>query len=95
MLGTNLSYWTEILITLSCAVNRLKRHSSKFVGTKQGEALLDAKLSRLLELSPEMVPGVTLYTVRPDFVAATMNTGYQIELASKLHYFLKTFFILY
>ena len=36
-----------------------------------------------------MVAGMTPCTVPWDFVAATMNAGYQIELAGKLYHFFK------
>ena len=59
------------------------------VQTKQGETFVDTKFSRLLGQLPVMVAGMTPCTVPWDFVAATMNAGYQIELAGKLYHFLK------
>ncbi|KAG9235151.1 fatty acid synthase [Amylocarpus encephaloides] len=53
---------------------RLRHNSS-------GQALLDTKFSRLLGLPPVMVAGMTPTTVSWEFVAATMNAGYHIELA--------------
>ena len=38
-----------------------------------------------------MVAGMTPCTVPWDFVAATMNAGYQIELAGMLYHFLKVY----
>jgi len=71
------------------AVNWLKEHGPKLVRTKQGETFVDTKFSRLLGRPPVMVAGMTPCTVPWDFVAATMNAGYQIELAGKPYHFLK------
>jgi len=71
------------------AVNWLKEHGPKLVRTKQGETFVDTKFSRLLGRPPVMVAGMTPCTVPWDFVAATMNAGYQIELAGKLRHFLE------
>jgi fatty acid synthase subunit beta, fungi type len=65
------------------AVNWLKQHGPKLVRTKQGRTFVDTKFSRLLGRPPIMVSGMTPTTVPWDFVAATMNAGYQIELAGK------------
>ncbi|PUU81782.1 fatty acid synthase beta subunit dehydratase [Tuber borchii] len=68
------------------AVNWLKEHGPKLVRTKQGETFVDTKFSRLLGRPPVMVAGMTPCTVPWDFVAATMNAGYQIELAGGGYY---------
>ncbi|KAK9387219.1 acyl transferase domain-containing protein [Lipomyces mesembrius] len=52
----------------------------KLVKTAQGQTYVDTKFSRLLGQPPIMVAGMTPSTVPPDFVAATMNAGYHIEL---------------
>ena len=48
---------------------------------KNGQWLLDTKLSRLLGTPPVMVAGMTPTTVPWDFVSAIMNAGYHVELA--------------
>lgn len=63
------------------AVNWVKEHGPKLVKTKEGKTYVDTKFSRLLGKAPIMVAGMTPCTVPWDFVAATMNAGYQIELA--------------
>jgi fatty acid synthase subunit beta len=65
------------------AVNWLEQHGPKLVRTKQGVTFVDTKFSRLLGRPPIMVAGMTPCTVPWDLVAATMNAGYQIELAGK------------
>lgn len=47
-------------------------------------------MSRLLGIPPIMVAGMTPTTVAWDFVAATMNAGYHIELAGGGYYNAKT-----
>ena len=47
-------------------------------------------MSRLLGIPPVMVAGMTPTTVAWDFVAATMNAGYHIELAGGGYYNAKT-----
>jgi fatty acid synthase subunit beta, fungi type len=59
----------------------VKEHGPKLVRTSHGRTYVDTKFSRLLGLPPIMVPGMTPCTVPPEFVAATMNAGYEIELA--------------
>lgn len=46
-----------------------------------GKLLVDTKFSRLLARPPLMVAGMTPSTVQPSVVAATLNSGYHIELA--------------
>lgn len=46
-----------------------------------GVVCMDTKMTQLLGLPPVMVAGMTPCTVPWDFVAATMNAGYHIELA--------------
>ncbi|KAJ6125114.1 Fatty acid synthase subunit beta [Penicillium samsonianum] len=43
--------------------------------------LVDTKFSRLLGVPPVMVAGMTPTTTASEFVAATMNAGYHVELA--------------
>jgi fatty acid synthase subunit beta len=59
----------------------VKEHGPKLVKTSAGRTYVDTKFSRLLGLPPVMVAGMTPCTVPPEFVAATMNAGYEIELA--------------
>lgn len=51
-----------------------------------GQPFLETKFSKLLGLPPVMVAGMTPCTVPWDFVAATMNAGYHIELAGGGYY---------
>lgn len=46
-----------------------------------GRAMVDTKLSRQLGVPPIIVGGMTPTTVHPDFVVATMQAGFHIELA--------------
>jgi len=66
------------------AENWLKEHGPRLVNTKEGKTYVDTKFSRLLGRPPLMVAGMTPSTVPWDFVAATMNAGYHIELAGKI-----------
>ncbi|KAK9477444.1 acyl transferase domain-containing protein [Lipomyces japonicus] len=52
----------------------------KLVKTAQGKIYVDTKFSRLVGRPPILIPGMTPTTVPADFVAATINAGYQIEL---------------
>jgi fatty acid synthase subunit beta len=72
------------------AVNWIKEHGPKLVKTSAGQTIVDTKMSRLLGVPPLMVAGMTPCTVPWDFVAATMNAGYQIELAGGGYYNAKT-----
>ena len=68
------------------AVNWVKEHGPKLVKTSVGQTFVDTKMSRMLGLPPVMVAGMTPCTVPWDFVAATMNAGYHIELAGGGYY---------
>ncbi|EKG18861.1 hypothetical protein MPH_03877 [Macrophomina phaseolina MS6] len=46
-----------------------------------GRTMVDTRLSRQLGVPPIIVGGMTPTTVHPDFVAATMQAGFHIELA--------------
>ena len=72
------------------AVNWIKEHGPRLVKTSVGQTFVDTKMSRLLGVPPLMVAGMTPCTVPWDFVAATMNAGYQIELAGGGYYNAKT-----
>jgi len=52
------------------------------LATAGGRVMVDTKMSRLLGLPPVMVGGMTPTTASRDFVAATINAGYHIELAA-------------
>ena len=71
-------------------VDWVKAHGPKLVKTSVGQTYVDTKMSRLLGVPPLMVAGMTPCTVPWDFVAATMNAGYQIELAGGGYYNAKT-----
>lgn len=49
--------------------------------SKTNEIYLNTKFSKLLGRAPLIVPGMTPSTVDPEFVAATLNAGYHIEIA--------------
>ena len=68
------------------AVDWVKEHGPKLVQTSVGQTFVDTKMSRLLGVPPVMVAGMTPCTVPWDFVAATMNAGYHIELAGGGYY---------
>jgi len=68
------------------AADWVKEHGPKLIKTSVGRIFVDTKMSRLLGLPPIMVAGMTPFTVPWDFVAATMNAGYEIELAGGGYY---------
>ena len=68
------------------AANWIKEHGPKLIKTSAGRVYVDTKMSRLLGVPPVMVAGMTPCTVPWDFVAATMNAGYHIELAGGGYY---------
>jgi len=68
------------------AVDWLKEYGPRLVKTSVGQTFVDTKMSRTLGLPPVMVAGMTPCTVAPDFVASTMNAGYEIELAGGGYY---------
>ncbi|KAK8199917.1 acyl transferase domain-containing protein [Phyllosticta capitalensis] len=63
------------------AVDWVKEFGPKLVKTSSGQTYVDTRFSRLLGLPPVMVAGMTPCTVPPEFVSATMNEGFHIELA--------------
>jgi len=63
------------------AVDWVKEYGPRLVKTSSGRTYVDTKMSRLTGLPPLVVAGMTPATVPWDFIAATMNAGYQIELA--------------
>jgi len=72
------------------AIDWVKEFGPKLARTSVGQTFVDSKMSRLLGLPPVMVAGMTPCTVPWDFVAATMNAGYEIELAGGGYYNDKT-----
>ena len=62
------------------------RFGPRLIKTTAGQTFVDTKFSRLLCLPPIMVAGMTPCTVHPEFVIATMNSGYHIELAGGGYY---------
>ncbi|KAH6714873.1 putative fatty acid synthase subunit beta [Leptodontidium sp. MPI-SDFR-AT-0119] len=66
---------------LKWGVNWEQEYAPRLVKLSANQVLVDTKLSRLLKLPPIVVGGMTPTTVPWDFVAATMNAGYHIELA--------------
>lgn len=64
------------------AIDWVKEFGPRLVkATSTGKTYVDTKLSRFLGIPPLIVAGMTPSTVPWDFVAATMNAGYHIELA--------------
>lgn len=95
--GTNgeIGYKTELFDrdeehAVKYAVDWVKEHGPRLVKNSLGQTFVDTKMSRLLGVPPIMVAGMTPCTVPWDFVAATMNAGYQIELAGGGYYNAKT-----
>lgn len=72
------------------SVDWVKEHGPRLVKTSSGQTFVDTKMSRLLGVPPVLVAGMTPCTVHWDFVAATMQAGYQIELAGGGYYNAKT-----
>jgi fatty acid synthase subunit beta len=72
------------------AIDWVKEHGPRLVKNANGQTFVDTKMSRLLGIPPIMVAGMTPTTVPWDFVAATMNAGYHIELAGGGYYNAKT-----
>ncbi len=68
------------------AVDWVKEYGPKLARTSVGQTFVDTKMSRMLGLPPVMVAGMTPCTVPWDFVAATMQAGYEIELAGGGYY---------
>lgn len=64
------------------AANWLEEFKPKLVKTANGKVIVDTKFSKLLGRPPLMVPGMTPTTVNPEFIAATINAGYHIELGA-------------
>lgn len=72
------------------AVDWVKEHGPRLIKTSTGQTYVDTKMSRLLGIPPVMVAGMTPTTVPWDFVAATMQAGYHVELAGGGYYNAKT-----
>ncbi|SCW01843.1 LAFE_0E08482g1_1 [Lachancea fermentati] len=66
---------------LKFSPNWLEEYHPKLVKTKAGKIYVDTKYSKLVGRAPLLIPGMTPCTVSPDFVASSINAGYQIELA--------------
>lgn len=88
-----IGYKAELFDTRHDAVkyaeNWVKLHGPRLVRTASGKSYVHTKFSKLLGKPPIMVAGMTPCTVPWDFVAATMNAGYHIELAGKCAQFAK------
>ena len=84
--GSELGYKPELFDrdeehAVRYAIDWVKEFGPRVVKTSSGDTYVDTKMSRLLGLPPVMVAGMTPATVPWDFVSATMNAGYHIELA--------------
>ena len=93
--NTEVGYKTELFDrdeehAVKYAVDWVKEHGPRLIKNSVGQTFVDTKMSRLLGVPPVMVAGMTPCTVPWDFVAATMNAGYQIELAGGGYYNAKT-----
>ncbi|KAI9745826.1 MAG: hypothetical protein M1818_000507 [Claussenomyces sp. TS43310] len=58
-----------------------EKYGPRLLRDPTGQVRVDTKMSQLLGLPPIMVAGMTPTTVSTDFVVATMNAGYHVELA--------------
>ncbi|RFU28639.1 hypothetical protein B7463_g7700, partial [Scytalidium lignicola] len=67
--------------SLKYGTNWLKLYGPKLVKAIGGTTFIETKMSQLLGQPPIMVAGMTPTTTRWEFVVATMNSGYHIELA--------------
>ncbi|OJJ52999.1 hypothetical protein ASPSYDRAFT_163521 [Aspergillus sydowii CBS 593.65] len=72
------------------AIDWVKEYGPRLAKNATGQTFVDTKMSRLLGIPPVMVAGMTPTTVPWDFVAATMNAGYHVELAGGGYYNAKT-----
>ncbi|EXL63657.1 fatty acid synthase subunit beta, fungi type, partial [Fusarium oxysporum f. sp. conglutinans race 2 54008] len=63
------------------AIDWVEEFGPKLVTNKSGRIYVDTKMSRFLGLPPIIVAGMTPTTVSWDFVTATMDAGYHIELS--------------
>lgn len=93
--NTEIGYKTELFDrdeahAVKYAVDWIKEHGPTLIKDSLGRTFVDTKMSRLLGVPPVMVAGMTPCTVPWDFVAATMNAGYHIELAGGGYYNAKT-----
>ncbi|KAK5625746.1 hypothetical protein RRF57_001462 [Xylaria bambusicola] len=87
--GADIGYKHEIFSHdaqhLQYAPNWAEQYGPRLVRTG-GRTMVDTAMSRLLGLPPLLVAGMTPTTVPWDFVAATMNAGYEIELGGGGYY---------
>ncbi|KAI0517884.1 fatty acid synthase beta subunit [Xylaria bambusicola] len=87
--GADIGYKHEIFSRdtqhLQYAPNWAKQYGPRLVRTG-GRTMVDTAMSRLLGLPPLLVAGMTPTTVPWDFVASTMNAGYEIELGGGGYY---------
>ncbi|OJJ69732.1 hypothetical protein ASPBRDRAFT_198373 [Aspergillus brasiliensis CBS 101740] len=68
------------------AENWAEAYRPRLARDATGKAIVQTRFSELLGLPPIMVAGMTPTTVPWDFVSATMNAGYHIELAGGGYY---------
>ncbi|KAL1865422.1 hypothetical protein VTK73DRAFT_5266 [Phialemonium thermophilum] len=88
---TEVGYKTELFDrdeehAVKYAIDWVKEYGPRLIQTSGGRIFVDTKMSRLLGLPPVMVAGMTPTTIAWDFVAATMNAGYHIELGGGGYY---------
>lgn len=74
------------------AANWLKEYKPTLIkNSNTGELFLKTKFSELLCKPPLLIPGMTPSTVDPEFVTATLNAGYYIELGGGGYFENKSF----
>lgn len=76
--------------SVNYAIDWVREYGPRLVKNATGQTFVDTKMSRLLGIPPIMVAGMTPTSVPWDFVAATMNAGYHVELAGGGYYNAKT-----
>ncbi|OLL25295.1 Fatty acid synthase subunit beta [Neolecta irregularis DAH-3] len=89
-INTELGYKSELFDreegSVQFAINWVQKFSPRLVKNSNGTIFVDTLFSRLIGKAPLMVAGMTPSTVSWEFVAATMNAGYHIELAGGGYY---------
>nr|AGQ43602.1 HC-toxin fatty acid synthase beta subunit [Alternaria jesenskae] len=84
--NTQVGYKSELFARDMChvkfAVDWSRKYAPSLVRTSNNRVVVNTKMSRLLGLPPIMVGGMTPTTAAWEFVAATMNAGYHVELAA-------------
>lgn len=80
-IGSRAELFDRSLNSIKFGLDWGKEHAPRLIRNSAGQTFISTKFSRLLGLPPIFVAGMTPTTVHWDFVSATMNAGYHIELA--------------